>query len=149
MQELLDDGFGQLNGLPAKTYLATLEQMRPPSLLKSPEDTTLASAARFRDGARPSRDRVTTSRQEADTSTWQIRLGEFTQEQAAEQQLSIARRLTPGTFRRARVAISAHHRRGKTLYVAYLKGISKDEADRACQVLKRRGVECALTPFSS
>jgi len=149
MEELLDDGFGQLSGLPARTYLTTLEQMLPPSLLKRPGETTMASAERFREDPRPSSDRPAMHRQEANISSWQIRLGEFTQEQAAEQQLSLARKLTPSTFRRARVAIAAHQRRGKTLYVAYLKGISRDEADRACQVLKRQGVECALTPLSS
>lgn len=150
MQEILDDGFGQLNGMPAKTFLATLERMAPAPLIKEPEAAGEEYSSRFREEPKLSRSRAASAKEPSERhgDTWQIRLGEFTREQAAEQQLTRVRKLTPGTFRQARVAITSHRHRGHKLFVAYLKGISKDEAGKACQVLKRNRVECALAPLS-
>lgn len=149
MQEILDDGFGQLNGLPARTYLATREKMLPAALFKHADDDPALLTGMYRDesfeSARPARSEKPHAR-EPKSSPWQIRLGEFTREQAAEQQVSRARKLTPSAFRQGRVAITAHQRRGQKLYVAYVTGMSRDEAGKTCQVLKRNRVECATAP---
>lgn len=154
MAEILDDGFAQLEGLPPKSYLATLEEMLPTApLLKRPEQVATALLSE-RYAAVSKTSKVTRERPPAITrpetkpAAWQIRLGEFPQQRAAEQQLSQARKYTPSAFRQARVAIASHQKGGKKMYAAYLKGISRDEAQQACQVLKRKGVECALAPSS-
>lgn len=150
MEEILDDGFSQLDGLPPKTYLTTLEQMLPNApLLKEPEEVASAlMTERYAAVTKATRERPTKTKQEKPSSAWQIRLGEFPQQRSAEQQLSQARRYTPAAFRQAKVAISSHNRGGKKMYSAYLRGISRDEAQQACQVLKRKGVECATGPAS-
>lgn len=150
MEEILDDGFGQLNGLPPKTYLATLQQMMPSApLLKQPEEMATALASeRYATVSKLTRDRPAMARKKNVSRSWQIRLGEFPQQRAAELQLSQARKYTPAAFRQARVAIASHRKGGKKMYAAYLRGISRDEAQQACQVLKRKGVECALAPSS-
>jgi D-alanyl-D-alanine carboxypeptidase len=153
MEEILDDGFAQLDGLPPKTYLATLEQMLPtaPQIRQSEEVATALLSEKYAVIGRAARERQARPGPTKSTSTsaWQIRLGEFPQQKAAELQLTQARRYTPTAFRQAKVAIASHSRGGKKMYAAYLKGISREEAQQACQILKRRGVECAMTPASS
>ncbi len=150
MAEILDDGFAQLDGLPPRTYLATLESMLPsaPLVKKSEAVATALVSERYAAVAKATRERPAKSRAEK-ASAWQIKLGEFPQQRAAEQQLSQARKYTPSAFRQARVAIASHKKGGRKMYAAYLKGISRDEAQQACQVLKRKGVDCALAPASS
>lgn len=153
MEEILDDGFAQLDGFPAKTYLTTLDQMLPeaPKVRQSEGVATALLSERYAAIGRSARERQakTAPQKAAGATVWQIRLGEFPQQKAAEQQLTQARRYTPTAFRQARVAISSHSRGGRKMYAAYLKGISREEAQQACQILKRRGVECAMTPASS
>lgn len=150
MEEILDDGFAQLEGLPAKSYLATLDAMLPaaPLLKKSEEVATALVSERYASVARTARDRTAKRRQEKTGSSWQIRLGDFAQQRAAEHQLSQARKYTPAAFRQARVAIASHKKGGRKMYTAYLQGISRDEAQQACQVLKRKGVVCAPARFN-
>lgn len=150
MAEILDDGFAQLEGLPPKTYLTTLEAMLPAApLLQRPEQVANALVSeRYAAVAKATRERPEKKRPAPANAAWQIRLGEFPQQRTAEQQLSQARKYAPSAFRQARVAIASHQKGGKKMYAAYLKGISRDEAQQACQVLKRKGVDCALAPSS-
>ena len=149
MAELLDDGFAQLDGLPARQYLATLEAFSPAaSVLRRPEETRSALLERY-----PAAEELLERRPRAATDTrkaqdWQIRLGEFPQEEAAELQLNKVRKYAPGTYRQARINIRSRRSGGRMLYTAYLSGMSRNAAEQTCQVLKRNGIVCALTPAS-
>ena len=150
MAELLDDGFAQLDGLPARQYLATLEDFSPAaSMLRRPEQTRSSLLERY-----PAADELLDRRNYASSNTrtpprdWQIRLGDFPHEQAAELQLFKVRRYAPGAFRQARVKIRSRRTGGHLLYTAYLSGMSRTTAEQTCQVLKRNGIACALTPVS-
>jgi D-alanyl-D-alanine carboxypeptidase len=79
--------------------------------------------------------------------SWQVRVGEFSHEQSAEQRLTQAMKAAPYALRNARAAVATHSRRGKKTYVSYFKGMNKDDAKTACQALRRKRLEC--TPLFS
>jgi D-alanyl-D-alanine carboxypeptidase len=157
MAELLDDGFAQLDGLPKKQYLATLDAFSPAApMLRRPEDARTALLDRSSDAyeryaagaTRLQEQRPRSLRDSRTIADWQIRLGEFPHEQGAELQLYKVRKYAPGTYRQARINIKSRRSGGRLLYVAYLSGITKNTAEQTCQVLKRNGVSCALLPAS-
>jgi D-alanyl-D-alanine carboxypeptidase len=74
--------------------------------------------------------------------TWQVRVGQFSREQLAEQRLTQAMKAAPYALRHARAAVATHSRRGSKTYVPYFKGMNKDDAKLACQALRRKRLEC-------
>lgn len=149
MAELLDDGFAQLDGAPARQYLTTLQAFSPAApMLRRPEETRTALLDRYPAAEELLDRRTHTSMEARKTQDWQIRLGDFPHEQAAELQLHKVRKYAPGTFRQARIHIRSRRSGGRLLYTAYLTGMTRNAAEQACQVLKRNRIECALTPAS-
>lgn len=154
MRDILDTGFDQIEGREPTVRVAGFEPTAPPLLLRRPPEvkrvkvrlSTPIRVARL--AGDPSR-RAQSQGDIADRSgrkgkpSWQVRVGEFAQEQSAEQRLSHVMKMAPYAFRHARAAVASHSHRGKRIYVAYFKGMNKDDATMACQALKRKRLECA------
>lgn len=151
MRDLLDDGFAQLEGREPTLITAGLGQ---PELLRRPQEfepQRLLKSSRER--GRATRDR----RAQGDVGehtiprdkAWQVRIGEFAQENSAEQRLSQANKAAPFALRHAKAAVSMHARKGKKVYLAYFKGLTKEDAGLACKELRRRKLECIQAQASS
>ncbi|HYE33843.1 D-alanyl-D-alanine carboxypeptidase family protein [Methylocaldum sp.] len=159
MRDILDDGFAQLDGLEPKVHTASFDQPEPPTLLSRPKlpqpsaerrtgrkDVKLANS-----GSRPRDEGDGQEKAGANRGKqiWQVRVGSFPREKAAEQRLSQALKVAPHPFRHARATITARTRSGKKVYLAVFNGMTKEDAAAACQALKRKRMECASGRSSS
>jgi D-alanyl-D-alanine carboxypeptidase len=152
MRNILDNGFDQLEGREPTLRLAAMERPETPVLLRRPPDVEPAttrlpigeigfSAKRSRH-ARGEGDMADRSGRSREKPSWQVRVGEFSHEQSAEQRLTQAMKAAPYALRHARAAVGIHIRRGKKTYLSHFKGMSKDDAKTACRALKRKKLEC-------
>lgn len=151
MCKLLEDGFAQLNvsvGSVKTAEAKTLDVLSPVQLVdevKSSSDDAMeieeAPHRRAVTGASlvpfsgEAKDRYT-------GSSWKVRLGTFSRQEAAQQSISQAKKTAPSIFSRARLTITPYSEEGKKVYVAYLTGLSFDEATSGCRILKSKKLEC-------
>ncbi|NJD08394.1 MAG: D-alanyl-D-alanine carboxypeptidase [Methylococcaceae bacterium] len=152
MRELLDEGFAQLEGRQPNLAINGFEQLTPPPLLRRPDSIELPKGRR----AAAARTRLAALKAEAagqgdiadrvggrdSKPGWQVRLGEFSRSDAAQQRLSQALKTAPFALRHAQVAVSAKVQRGKKAYQASFRGISREAALAACQALRGKGIGC-------
>lgn len=152
MQDILDYGFAQLNGLEYEVRTASFDQPEPPALLsrpKLPERSVEKSGGKknvkLAGGNRRSADEGD-GREKSGTNrgkqAWHIRVGTFSAEKPAEQRLSKALKLAPYPLRHARATVTARSQGRKKLYLAIFNGMTKEDAAAACQALKRKRIEC-------
>lgn len=152
MRDILDNGFDQLEGREPTLRIAAMEHPETPVLLRRPPDVEPARTRLPIQDVAPAANRPHRGRSQGDVAdhagrskerpSWQVRIGEFSQEQSAEQRLAQAVKVAPYAFRNARAAVGIHIRRGRKSYVPYFKGMSKDDVKLACQALKRKRLEC-------
>jgi len=152
MRDILDNGFDQMEGREPALRLAAMEHPETPILLRRPPDVEPARirlpiqenslAANRSHRARGQGDITGRSGRSRERLSWQVRVGEFSQEQSAEQRLAQAVKVAPYAFRNARATVGIHIRKGRKTYVSYFKGMSKDDVKTACQALKRKRLEC-------
>lgn len=153
MRDILDNGFDQMEGREPTVRIAAMERSETPVLLRRPPDIEPARTGlpiqEIRLAGKHSRrtpsqgDMADRSGRSKEKPSWQVRVGEFSREQSAEQRLTQAMKAAPYALRNARAAVATHSRRGKTTYVPYFKGMNKDDAKMACQALRRKRLECA------
>jgi len=154
MRDILDDGFDRLDGREPVQRIAALEPSDVPTLLRrppaidsesdrSPFEEAVKPRHRSRSGEQASwGDANGRNRASGEKSRWQVRVGQFREEKQAEQRLGQARKAAPYALRHGKAAISRHSHRGKKSYVAYFKGLAKDDAALACKELGRKRLEC-------
>lgn len=146
MRRILEDGFAQLEGREPTLRMADISQ---PELLRSPRDARpiqslvnerriLTAPPREPDDQGDMGERRAGRRK----SDWQVRVGEFPQENAAELRLTQASKAAPFALRHAKAAVATRKHRGKKVYVAYFKGLSKEDAGLACKELMRKKLAC-------
>lgn len=182
MEDILDDGFAQIEGGESSNPVASFDNARSPALLRKPADIEREIAQQAEDGDRlgikqaklrgtlmeakkelPLAAEKTRLAKEAaeemDKShghkekmaatkpSWEVRVGTFDQVKAAQQRLAEANKTAPFAFRNAKAAVMSHIHHGKKTYIPYFAGLTKEDADLACQSLKRKKLECS--PSSS
>jgi D-alanyl-D-alanine carboxypeptidase len=146
MRDILDDGFAQLDGGAPSIRVASLA---PPELLRQPQDFERERLPKSRreprvvlaERSRAGRGDMGERNSGRNKASWQVRVGEFSLENAAEKRLGQASKAAPA-LRHAKSAISVRVHRGKKMYAAYFKGLSKEDAMLACKELKRKKLEC-------
>jgi len=162
MRDILDDGFAQLEGLEHKVHTASFDQPEPPTLLSRPklpqrsaerragsEGVKLASKNSKDSPFSDEGDGLERAGANRGKQAWQVRVGTFPREKAAEQRLTQALKAAPHPLRHARATVSARTRSGKKLYLAVFNGMTKEDAVAACKALKRKRMECASGRSSS
>jgi D-alanyl-D-alanine carboxypeptidase len=146
MRDILDDGFAQLEGRESRVRTAAFDQPERLGLLRRPR-LAEGDEPRLRGRTLAGDETPEPGRDEDDGATgkrsWQVRVGQFPREQAAEQRLSQALKVAPYPFRNARATVTSHTRRGKRVYVAYFKSMSREDALLACRTLKKKRMECS------
>lgn len=153
MRAILDNGFDQMEGREPTVRIAGTERSETPVLLRRPPEIEPVApsllteeidlAGKQSRGARSEGDITGRSgRNNKEKPTWQVRVGQFSREQLAEQRLTQAMKAAPYALRHARAAVATHSRRGSKTYVPYFKGMNKDDAKLACQALRRKRLEC-------
>jgi D-alanyl-D-alanine carboxypeptidase len=152
MRDLLDDGFAQLEGQPPRIQMAGFDPFNARGLLREPSYMMPVNAQpRLREKAIAENERRPASpprRADADKTkpSWRVRVGEFPLERSAERRLAEALKTAPYAFRNAKGAVATRAHRGKKIYMAYFRGLSKEDASLACQFLKRKRLECSALP---
>lgn len=147
MRDILDDGFDRLEGREPVQRYAMLEPSDVPTLLRRPP--ALApdrGAARLRRAADAPAVDLEARQVRRESASWHVRVGQFRNEKQAEQRLSLAMKTAPAALRNGKAAIS---RRGKKSYVAYFKGLDRDDAAMACRQLGRKRIQCSSTLASN
>ncbi len=155
MRALLDDGFAQLEGSESPVRMAESDDSEPRVLLRNPsdienevqpeedEDHAPAINAKIRASKKLSLSSAHPREREQRKPSWEVRVGVFGQEKAAEHRLALAHRTAPFAFRHAKGAVMSRIHRGKKTYIAYFNGLSKEDVALACQFLKRKKLECS------
>ena len=165
MMELLDDGFAQMEGHEPAFHLASYGGQFPGLLRKSaalsksqavkpqdsddqddPVDVKLREPKKEQKREVKQADGPSRKDEERNTS-WELRVGVFDQQKAAQQRLAQANQMAPFALRHAKGSVVSHTHRGKKMYIAYFNGLSKEDVALACQNLKRKKLECS--PSSS
>jgi D-alanyl-D-alanine carboxypeptidase len=153
MRDILDDGFAQLEGLEPKVHTASFDQPEPPTLLSRPKLSQRSVEKRTGRESIKLANRGSRSADEGDgqekaganrgKQVWQVRVGTFPREKAAEQRLTQVLKVAPHPLRHARATVTARTHGGKKLYQAVFNGMTKEDAVAACKALKRKHMECA------
>jgi len=153
MRDILDDGFAQLEGVEHKVHTASFDQPEPPALLARPKLSQRPAERRPRKENVKVTGKGNSFSDEGDGQEkaganrgkpiWQVRVGTFPREKAAEQRLTQALKVAPHPLRHARATVTARTQGGKKLYLAVFNGMTKEDAAAACKALKRKRMECA------
>ncbi len=153
MREILEDGFAQLEGREPSVHMASFDGSESKALLRKPSDL----AKELMPPEKPERPAPMQKKAKTDMAeertrghggqkpSEEVRVGVFAKEDAAERRLAEAHRTAPFAFRHAKGAIMSRIHRGKKTYTAYFHGLSKEEAALACQLLKKKKLECSLS----
>jgi D-alanyl-D-alanine carboxypeptidase len=80
--------------------------------------------------------------------TWRLQVGAFSRYNTAKQQISRAIEAVPDRLSQARAVIVPLVKSGRTLYRAYFKDLSEEEAGTACQRLRHKRIDCLILPPS-
>ncbi len=162
MMEILDDGFGQMEGREPAFHLASFDGTEFPKMMRKPaglEKGASRPSLEVDDGEsseptdvnpkplrepKPRREPLTSVEPERDDPTvyWEVRMGAFDEMKAAEQRLVEANKTAPVAFRHAKAGVLSHTHLGKKTYIPYFNGLSKQAVTVACQSLKRKKLEC-------
>ncbi|MDD5033693.1 MAG: D-alanyl-D-alanine carboxypeptidase [Methylococcaceae bacterium] len=147
MRTILDDGFAQLEGGVSAVAEAGFEEPTA-TLLHRPSAIDSEISPGGRKNQRPPPQALNDEDEnhagrEARKPSWQVHIGEFGQEKSAEHRLSEAMRTAPYAFRHAKGAVMTHSKRGKKTFIAYFRGLSKEDAALACQFLRRKRMACS------
>ncbi|MFQ5954924.1 MAG: serine hydrolase [Kiloniellales bacterium] len=104
--------------------------------------STAASSA-----APPSKERPVPQAAGADPGKgWGIQVGAFQDQAPARWAVGRARRGAPALLQATRTVIEAVEIRGRRLFRARLSGLDRQEARRACRVLRTRKLDCHVVP---
>lgn len=154
MRDILDDGFDRLEGREPVQRYAMLEPSDVPTLLRRPpsiesirERPNFRAPKAIKDSAAgedaSQGDIPDRKRGRRGQSSWQVRVGQFKEEKQAEQRLGLAMKAAPFALRNGKAAISRRSSRGKKSYIAYFKGLARDDASLACKELGRKRIQCS------
>lgn len=83
---------------------------------------------------------------EAKPLNWEIQVGAFSRMAPAHLTASRAVRRLPSLLAHARINISQSNESGKLVYRARLGGLDGDRAERACELLKAKSMDCKTVP---
>lgn len=157
MRDILDDGFAQLQGHEPSIHMASFSDPQPKPQRKLaeakeltppepvPEERHAPAPTKAKEAKQAGRGHA--QEEEERKPSAEVRVGVFIQQEQAQQRLAEAHKTAPFALRHAKGAVMSHIHRGKRTYIAYFMGLSKEDADLACQVLKRKKLECS--PSSS
>lgn len=156
MRSILDAGFAKLDGREPNQRMAGIEADESRVLLRRPppiERDSDSDAEPVREIRIAGKHGKTRSHDEGDGAeraggrdekrSWRVQVGQFVQENPAEKRLAQALKMAPFAFRNAKGAVMTRGHRGKKLYIAYFSGLTKQDADLACQSLRRKKMECS------
>jgi D-alanyl-D-alanine carboxypeptidase len=151
MRDILDDGFDRLEGREPVQRYALMQPSDVPTLLRRPpnvkdEQDMLRYAQRAQARSPAPKNSRDANQIKQVSSSWHVRVGQFKNEKQAEQRLSQAMKAAPAALRHGKAAISRH---GKTSYVAYFKGLDRNDAAQACKQLGRKRIQCSLAVASN
>lgn len=139
MRDILDDGFDQLEGRESRLIRAPFDQPEHYALLHRPSNHEEFGDAPERYHAyAPSAETGKAHRVHA------IQLGQFATAHQAEQRISMVLRLAPLPLHYAQGAVIAHRRHKKTGYLAQLRALNQQEAQKVCLELKRKKLACSV-----
>jgi D-alanyl-D-alanine carboxypeptidase len=157
MRDILDDGFGQLDGRDPLMHDADFGEQQGRTLLRRPESVTrMLSAGGINEyhsvDTRASRRLSVESRSKTSAHVsemfeqkqrYTIQVGTFPVESGAEQALGLAARTAP-TLVHGKRFVSVHNNGKNRIYAARIGGLKRDDADAACKALKRKRLICAV-----
>jgi D-alanyl-D-alanine carboxypeptidase len=83
---------------------------------------------------------------EARPLDWEIQVGAFSRLAPAHLTATRAMRRLPSLLAHARVNVVTTREDGKTIYRARLAGLDGDRAERACELLKAKSMDCKTVP---
>lgn len=156
MAELLDDGFDQLDGQPPRQHLVAWDPADAAAIAEAAadiENTGEGLPRRYGRAAPPPPNRYrepldgrpaprpVTARNNAF-----IKVGEFLNAAAAERRLAEVMKIAPAPLKHARALVQPQDRRGHKMFVTQYHGLSREDAEAACQLLVRKHLDCQLSP---
>lgn len=83
---------------------------------------------------------------EARPIDWEIQVGAFSRFAPAHLSAARAMRRLPSLLAHSRINVVATRENGNTLYRARLAGLDSDRAERACELLKAKSMDCKTVP---
>ncbi len=159
MMEILDDGFAQIEGKEPAFHLSSFEGSQFPRLLRKPSGLGKLAGQQpieqeEQDGQEQpaslksreptlKKEKAVVREQDDHEPSWEVRVGAFDEEKAAQHRLAEASKTAPFAFRHAKSGVISHTHHGKKTYIAYFNGLSKEDVALACQSLKRKKLECS------